>query len=121
VRGILDGHVILSRSIAEQGRYPAVDLLKSVSRTLPHCLSAEQNALRTEARGLLSLYGDMAEIVRLGAYQAGSNAQVDRAIALAPRIEEMLKQGKDEPGDAAAAFAALAGIMQAEGSHEDTL
>lgn len=121
VRGILDGHVILSRSIAEQGRYPAVDLLKSVSRTLPHCLAPEQNMLRTEARALLSLYGDMAEIVRLGAYQAGSNPEVDRAIALAPRIEEMLKQGKDDRGWADAAFADLGGIITAGGSHENAL
>lgn len=121
VRGILDGHVILSRSIAEQGRYPAVDLLKSVSRTLPHCLAPEQNMLRTEARALLSLYGDMAEIVRLGAYQAGSNPEVDRAIALAPGIEEMLKQGKDDRGWADAAFADLGGIITAGGSHENAL
>lgn len=116
VRGILDGHVILSRSIAEQGRYPAVDLLKSVSRTLPHSLSPEQNRLRTDARSLLSLYGDMEEIVRLGAYQTGSNAEVDRAIALAPRIEDVLKQGKDDRGNAAAAFTALGEIMAGKGA-----
>lgn len=123
VRGILDGHVILSRAIAEQGRYPAVDLLKSVSRTLPHCLSPEQNAVRNAARTLLSLHGDMEEIVRLGAYRTGSNAQVDRAIALGPRIEAMLKQGKDDRGEAQAAFAALADIIATgeEISHEDTL
>ncbi len=122
VRGILDGHVILSRHIAEQGRYPAVDLLKSVSRTLPHCLSPEQNALRTQARALLSLHGDMEEIVRLGAYQTGSNVEVDRAITLAPRIEDMLRQGKDEPGDARAAFAGLAEILEAgEPCHEDAV
>ena len=108
--------MILSRSIAEQGRYPAVDLLKSVSRTLPHSLSPEQNRLRTDARSLLSLYGDMEEIVRLGAYQTGSNAEVDRAIALAPRIEDVLKQGKDDRGNAAAAFTALGEIMAGKGA-----
>ncbi len=120
VRGILDGHVILSRSIAEKGRYPAVDLLKSVSRTLPHSLSGAQNAARMEARALLSLHDDMEEMVRLGAYRAGSNPEVDRAMALAPRIEEMLRQGKDDKGDADAAFAALADIVATPGGDIET-
>lgn len=111
VRGILDGHVILSRAIAEQGRYPAMDLLKSVSRTLPHCLSPDQNRLRMEARSLLSLHADMEEMVRLGAYRAGSNPDVDRAMTLGPRIEDLLKQGKDDPGESEAAFAALAAVL----------
>jgi len=111
VRGILDGHVILSRAIAEQGRYPAMDLLKSVSRTLPHCLSPEQNRLRMEARAILALHADMEEMVRLGAYRAGSNPEVDRAMTLGPRIEALLKQGKDAPGTSAEGFAALAALL----------
>lgn len=111
VRGILDGHVVLSRQIAESGRYPAVDLLKSVSRTLPHCQSGAQNALRMEARTVMSMHADMDEMVRLGAYRAGSNPAVDRAIALAPRIEEMLRQGKGDRGYGDAAFAALSDIL----------
>ncbi len=111
VRGILDGHVVMSRRIAERGRYPAIDVLKSVSRTLPHAHSAEQNALRLGARQLLSLYGDMEEMVRLGAYKLGASAEVDAAIARAPQIETLLCQGKDDRGDAAAAFAALNEIV----------
>lgn len=111
VRGILDGHIVMSRHIAEAGRYPAIDILKSVSRTLPHCLSGAQNALRMEARSLLSLYGDMEEMARLGAYRAGSNAQVDRAMELAPRIEQLLMQNKDDQGIADSAFAALTDIV----------
>ncbi|MCB2014217.1 MAG: flagellar protein export ATPase FliI [Sphingobium sp.] len=111
VRGILDGHIVLSRSIAEQGRYPAIDLLKSVSRTLPHCLQPSQNALRMEARSLLSLYGDMEEMVRLGAYRSGSNPEVDRAMALAPQIEQMLRQDKQDRGNADGAFTHLSEII----------
>lgn len=111
VRGILDGHVVLSRAIAEGGRYPAIDILKSVSRTLPGCLSGGQNALRMEARSLLALHDDMEEMVRLGAYRAGSNPEVDRAMRLAPGIEDLLRQGKDDEGSADAAFAVLADIV----------
>ncbi len=111
VRGILDGHVVMSRRIAERGRYPAIDVLKSVSRTLPHCLSEEQNRTRLQARGLLSLFADMEELVRLGAVKPGGSVEVDRAIALAPEIEELLKQGKADRGSATAAFRALADLL----------
>ena len=112
VRGILDGHVVITRRIAERGRYPAIDLLKSVSRTLPHCQTPEQNRIRLAARGLLSTFGDMEEMVRLGAYKAGSSAEVDAAIRLAPDIEGLLKQGKGDRGSAEEAFATLAAMME---------
>ncbi len=124
VRGILDGHVVISRSIAERGRYPAIDLLKSVSRTLPDALGAEENRLRLHARRLLSTYNDMEEIIRLGAYKAGSNPDVDRSIRLVPAIESLLSQGKGDRGGAAAAFAALAEILapdEMEGTVGDTI
>ncbi|WHU04791.1 flagellar protein export ATPase FliI [Sphingomonas sp. NIBR02145] len=111
VRGILDGHVVMRRAIAERGRYPAIDILKSVSRTLPHCMNDEQNDIRVGARKLLSTYTDMEEMVRLGAYKAGSSPEVDRAVALAPEIEKMLNQGKNDQGNADAAFAALGEIV----------
>lgn len=114
VRGILDGHVVMRRQIAERGRYPAIDVLKSVSRTLPHCLSEEENTTRVEARRLLSTYADMEEMVRLGAYKAGSSPEVDRAVALAPQIEQLLNQYKTDRGNVRDAFAALAAILEAE-------
>jgi flagellum-specific ATP synthase len=119
VRGILDGHIVITRRIAERGRYPAIDILKSVSRTLPHALSDEENVVRLAARRELSTFGDMEEMVRLGAYRAGASAEVDRAVATAPQIEALLKQGKDERGYVADSFAALAAIL--EDSHEDAL
>lgn len=112
VRGILDGHVVITRRIAERGRYPAIDLLKSVSRTLPHCLSDAQNQIRLAARALLATHGDMEEIVRLGAYTSGSNPEVDRAIRIAPQIEALLTQARRDRGDSATAFAVLAALME---------
>jgi len=112
VRGILDGHVVITRQIAERGRYPAIDVLRSVSRTLPHCLSVEDNALRLAARRELSTWKDMEEMVRLGAYRAGSSAEVDRAVAIAPRIEGLLQQDRLARSFAAQDFAALAAILE---------
>lgn len=111
VRGILDGHVVMRRAIAERGRYPAIDVLKSVSRTLPHCQTDEQNAIRLGARKLLSTYADMEEMVRLGAYKAGSSVDVDRAVAIAPQIEALINQNKNDRGFGDEAFAALAEII----------
>jgi len=111
VRGILDGHVVITRKIAERGRYPAIDILKSVSRTLPRCHSPEENNVRLNARRILSTYGDMEEMVRLGAYKAGSSAEVDEAIRLAPPIEALLIQGKGDRGHAAETFATLAQLL----------
>jgi flagellum-specific ATP synthase len=95
VRGIVDGHVVLDRHIAERGRYPAVDVLRSLSRAVPGCNSAEENALVRRARGVLALYGEMADLVRLGAYRAGTDPAVDEAVRIAPRIEAMLRQDRD--------------------------
>ena len=96
VRGILDGHVILDRRIGEAGRYPAIDILRSLSRTVPGCLSPEEAALATRARGLLAVQAEMADLVRLGAYKAGSDARVDEALRLVPKLETLLRQGRHE-------------------------
>lgn len=111
VRGILDGHIVMSRKIAERGRFPAIDILKSVSRMLPDCHEEEENRLRLAALRHLSNYADMEELVRLGAYKSGSDAEVDTAIRLAPAIEELLKQRKDDRGSVEHSFARLAELM----------
>ncbi|QTI81351.1 flagellar protein export ATPase FliI (plasmid) [Roseomonas marmotae] len=112
VRGILDGHVVLDRRIGERGRWPAVDVLRSVSRTLPRCHAAEENALLTEARRLLGAYADMAEMIRLGAYRAGSDPLVDLAIQRQPALEAFLNQGVDERSATPEAFARLAAALR---------
>jgi flagellum-specific ATP synthase len=111
VRGILDGHMVLDRRIAEQGRYPAVNILRSVSRTLPGCHTAEQNVLVARARALAAVYDDMRELVRIGAYKKGSDPGVDAAIALHPGLDALLRQGKDERCPSAECFAQLDHIL----------
>jgi flagellum-specific ATP synthase len=96
VRGVLDGHVVLDRAIGERGRYPAVDVLRSLSRTVPGCLDTDQRDLVARARRALALQADMAELVRLGAYRAGTDADVDAALRVAPRIEAVLTQAKGD-------------------------
>ncbi len=107
VRGILDGHVILERRIAEAGRYPAIDILRSLSRAATGCHTPEQEAMVMRARRILALYQEMADMIRLGAYKPGADPAVDEAIVLAPRIEAMLGQHRHETCDAEASFAAL--------------
>ena len=80
VRGILDGHLVFDRRIGERGRWPAVDVLRSVSRALPRCHAPEENQLLAEARNLISAYEGMADMIRLGAYRTGSDPLVDQAI-----------------------------------------
>ena len=96
VRSILDGHIVLDRSIAERNRYPAINILRSVSRTMPDCDTKEEYALVAKARKYISAYEDMAELIRLGAYKKGSNREVDEAIFYYPKIEAFLSQGKKE-------------------------
>jgi flagellum-specific ATP synthase len=110
-RGILDGHIVMERAIADRGRYPAVNVLKSVSRSMPKALSDERNALLRRARQVISAYEDMAELIKLGAYRKGSDAGVDEAISLYPKIEAFLAQNKDERTDIDESFRRLAAIL----------
>lgn len=111
VRGILDGHVILDRRIAEAGRYPAVDVLRSLSRAASGCLSLEEMALVRRARSILALHEDMADLLRLGAYRPGSDLAVDEAVALGPRIDAMLRQDRAEHATMEQAFGQLREAM----------
>lgn len=110
-RGILDGHVVMEREIAERGRYPAINVLKSVSRSLPGALTAQQNEILKQAKLVVTSYEDMAELIRLGAYRRGSDPKVDRAIQLYPKIEEFLTQNKHEKTSIEDGFAMLAQIL----------
>jgi len=111
VRGILDGHVILDRRIAERGRYPAVDVLRSLSRAAAGCLDAAEIEMLRRARAILALHEDMADMLRLGAYRAGTDPAVDEAVSLAPRIEAFLRQDKAEAASVAASFEGLRAAM----------
>ncbi|MBF0166467.1 MAG: flagellar protein export ATPase FliI [Alphaproteobacteria bacterium] len=111
VRAILDGHIVLDRAIAERGRYPAINILRSVSRTMPGCNSEEENLVVSKARKLLAVYEDMAELIRLGAYRKGSDPAVDEAIKYYGALEDFLAQGKREAADLASGYQLLADIL----------
>ena len=111
VRGILDGHIVLERAIAERGRFPAINILKSVSRAMPGCNTPDEQRLVLEARKPLTVYEDMAELIRLGAYKAGTNPEVDNAVRLYPALEAFLTQRKDETASLSQGYEALSQIM----------
>jgi len=111
VRGILDGQIVLERSIAERGRYPAVNVLRSISRTMPACNNDKENNLVNQARRHLATYDNMAEMIRLGAYRKGASKEVDEAIGFYAPLEEFLRQGKDERADLPGSYAQLAKIL----------
>jgi flagellum-specific ATP synthase len=112
VRGILDGHVILDRRIAEAGRYPAIDVLRSLSRAAAGCLSDAEAAMIRRARRILALHAEMADLVRLGAYRPGSDPAVDEALSLTPRIDAVLRQERGETTSLAESFAMLDAAMR---------
>jgi len=87
LRGVLDGHVVLDRSIAERGRYPAIDLLRSVSRSLPRVAHEDENALITKVRAVLGQYDRSETMIRAGLYTPGSDPELDKAIAAWPELD----------------------------------
>ncbi|HEY2659903.1 MAG TPA: flagellar protein export ATPase FliI [Caulobacteraceae bacterium] len=115
VRGILDGHIVMERAIAERGRFPAINVLKSISRTMPGCLLPHEREIVTNARQTLAAYSNMEELIRIGAYRTGSDPQIDRAIALHGALESFLGQNKDEATSLDDSFARLAAILNGDG------
>lgn len=94
IRGLLDGHIVLDRKIAERGRYPAIDIVRSLSRSVAGCNSALEDSLTRKARQFIALHEEMYEMIKLGVYRPGADALVDRVIQIAPKIEKMLTQEK---------------------------
>ncbi len=112
VRGILDGHIVMERAIAERGRYPSVNVLKSVSRTMPGCVPKQYIEVLKAARDYMSTYADMEELIRLGAYRMGSNPKVDEAIELHSPFEQFLSQDRVESQSIEESYQMLAHILQ---------
>ncbi|WP_418068005.1 flagellar protein export ATPase FliI [Roseibium salinum] len=112
VRGILDGHVVMERAIAERGRYPAINVLKSVSRTMPRCVPEDQLPVLRKAKQLLATYTDMEELIRLGAYRKGSDPVVDEAIQRFALMDDFLNQGKDEATSLSEGYMQLANLLE---------
>jgi flagellum-specific ATP synthase len=111
VRGILDGHIVLDRKIAERGRFPAINILRSVSRMMPDCNLAGEQELIKKARALISTYEDMSEMIQLGAYRKGSDPQVDEALFYYPILDTFLNQGVSEHASFTDGFTDLAQIL----------
>jgi flagellum-specific ATP synthase len=111
VRGILDGHIVMERQIAERGRYPAINVLKSVSRTMPKSSDPAFLTVVNRARQVMATYADMEELIRLGAYRKGSSPEVDEAIGLHAPLEGFLAQGKEESTSLAEGYRQLAKIL----------
>lgn len=109
LRGVLDGHVVLDRNIAERGRFPAIDLLRSVSRALPEAATDEENALISKGRKLLGQYSRSEMMIQSGLYTAGSDPALDEAIAAWPDLDAFLTHA--EVKDSTASFQRLAACM----------
>ena len=114
-RAILDGHIVLSRSMADAGIYPAVDVESSVSRAMTQFTSDAQQQLISRFRHVYSTYQENRDLVAVGAYQPGSNPHLDEAIALWPAITEFLRQGRNERVDSARSLAQLRELFDAAG------
>lgn len=92
LRGLLDGHFVLSRDIGQSGRYPAIDVLRSLSRLQNHLADTQHIAAASRVRSVLSTYEENEDLITIGAYQKGSNMKIDQAISLRPQIEQFLAQ-----------------------------
>ncbi|EIT85083.1 flagellum-specific ATP synthase [Fictibacillus macauensis ZFHKF-1] len=99
VRGILDGHIVLDRSLAHKGQFPAIALLKSVSRVMNDLIDATHKEAAASLRKLLATYLEAEDLITIGAYKKGSSASVDHAIKQHPKIISFLQQSVDEPAD----------------------
>lgn len=96
-RGILDGHIVLSRELASKGHYPAIDIMQSISRVMSDIVTPEQMQLAVAAREMIATYRDAEDLITIGAYKPGQNAKVDRAVALNDELTRFLRQRSNEP------------------------
>jgi len=96
IRSIVDGHIVLSRDLAYQNHYPAIDILRSISRVMIDIVPEDHLIARGKLVSLVATYKKAEELIQIGAYKEGSNAQIDEAIRMMPRINDFLRQGINE-------------------------
>jgi flagellum-specific ATP synthase len=113
VRSFVDGHVMLSRALASEGWYPPIHVLDSISRLMPAITSPEHLQAAGALRRLMALHDRAADLVRIGAYKAGTDTELDRAIALQPLIRELLTQNAEQRMPIAEAVEALLQVQRA--------
>ncbi|MFV0382877.1 FliI/YscN family ATPase [Paracoccus sp. (in: a-proteobacteria)] len=109
LRGTLDGHVVLDRSIAERGRFPAIDVVRSVSRALPDAADAAENALIGRARAAWGAYAESELMIRAGLYAPGADPQLDEAVSLHPQLDQFVTR---DSGSIPGSFGLLAEVLQ---------
>ncbi|MHA7815440.1 MAG: flagellar protein export ATPase FliI [Pseudohaliea sp.] len=118
-RAILDGHIVLSRSLAEEGIYPAIDVEASISRVMPDITSGQHQAAVQRFRQIFAAYRQNQDLIAVGAYRKGSDPRIDEAIAMRPLMIDFLRQGSAEPMSLDASFGALHGLVARGGEEED--
>ena len=96
VRGILDGHIVLSRQLAHKNHYPAIDILNSVSRLMKEIADDNHNKAASFARDILATYKEAEDLINIGAYEEGSNKNIDMSIKYIDRVNDYLKQGVND-------------------------
>ncbi|MEM9015008.1 MAG: flagellum-specific ATP synthase FliI, partial [Pseudomonadota bacterium] len=111
-RSILDGHIVLDRTLAQSGQFPPIDIQRSVSRTASAASTPDELKTSNRARKLAAIYENTRELVRIGAYKAGSDPETDRAIAFYPRLAALLTQSINQCADPTSAFLALDEIIK---------
>jgi len=112
VRGILDGHIVLSRRLAGRGHYPAIDVLQSISRSMSDIVSSEQLRLAAEMREILASYQDAEDLITIGAYKSGQNPRVDRAVQKIDAVHSFLRQQVHESVSLADSWQAMADVIE---------
>ena len=110
-RAILDGHIVLSRNLADEGLFPAIDVEKSISRVMPNIVNKEQLADMQRFKQLLSLYGQNKDLISVGAYQVGANKELDRALERMPHIKSFIRQDMDQAQPLAASIEELSQLI----------
>ncbi len=110
LRGVLDGHVVLDRTIAERGRFPAVDVLRSVSRSLPGAATSDENEILRLARRRMGAYDNAALMIQAGLYTAGSDPELDAAIAVWPKLDAFV--GKSDTDGIPESYDALRACLR---------
>jgi len=110
-RAILDGHIVLTRELAERGHYPAIDIAQSISRCMALVTSPSHQRAARELKAMLARHAQVRDLLPLGAYVAGADPMMDRAVSLYPRIEAFLNQGTREPAPLEQTIAALEELM----------
>ncbi len=112
VRGILDGHFVLDRNLANKGQFPAIHVLRSISRVMNQITTSEQKTAAVAFRQLLSTYLDSEDLINIGAYKTGTNPEIDRAVDTYPELIRFLKQQIHEDSDFEAACHQLMATIQ---------